>query len=136
MIIGYTCGVFDMFHVGHVELLKNASSLCDKLIVGLTIDEKVKYKGTKSVFSYDDRKRILDSCIYVDVVIPQDDHNKITAYHKIKYDILFVGDDWYQSEKWKEYELTLSQYNVKVIYFPYTNRISTTLLKTKLNYDT
>jgi glycerol-3-phosphate cytidylyltransferase len=132
MITGYTCGVYDLFHVGHVEILKNAKLMCDKLIVGLTTDEAVAYKGTESVIKYDDRKTILESCKYVDIVIPQENHDKVKAYHKIKYDILFVGDDWYNSEKWNEYETKLKSYGVKVVYFPYTKKISTTALKNTL----
>ena len=132
MIVGYTCGVYDLFHVGHVEILKNAKNLCDKLIVGLTTDEEVSYKNTKAVFNYDDRKTILESCKFVDIVIPQNDHNKVNAYHKLKYNILFVGDDWYKNEKWENYEKELKEYGVKIIYFPYTKKISTTLLKTTL----
>ena len=132
MIVGYTCGVYDLFHVGHVELLKNAKTLCDKLIVGLTTDERVKYKKSECIINYEDRKKILESCKYVDVVIPQNDHNKVNAYHKIKYDILFVGDDWYLNENWKIYEEELKKHNVKIIYFPYTTKISTTLIKETL----
>jgi glycerol-3-phosphate cytidylyltransferase len=132
MIIGYTCGVYDLFHVGHVELLKNAKTLCDKLIVGLTTDEQVKYKNTECVISYEDRKSILESCKYVDAVIPQNDHDKIIAYQKLKYDVLFVGDDWYKDKKWELYEEELKKLNVKIIYFPYTKKISTTILKKKI----
>ena len=132
MITGYTCGVYDLFHVGHVEILKNAKSMCDKLIVGLTTDEAVSYKGTNSVIKYNDRKTILESCKYVDIVIPQENHDKLQAYHKIKYDILFVGDDWYNSEKWNKYEEKLKSYGVKVIYFPYTKSVSTSKLKKKM----
>jgi len=132
MIIGYTCGVYDLFHIGHVEILKNAKSMCDKLIVGLTTDEAVSYKGTNSVIKYNDRKTILESCKYVDIVIPQENHDKLQAYHKIKYDILFVGDDWYNSEKWNKYEEKLKSYGVKVIYFPYTKSVSTSKLKKKM----
>ena len=132
MITGYTCGVYDLFHVGHVEILKNAKSMCDKLIVGLTTDEAVSYKGAESVINYDDRKIILESCKYVDIVIPQENHDKVKAYHKIKYNILFVGDDWYNTEKWNEYETKLKSYGVKVVYFPYTKKTSTTSLKNKL----
>lgn len=129
MIVGYTCGVYDLFHVGHVELLKNAKGLCDKLIVGLTTDEQCKYKNTECVISYEDRKQILESCKYVDLVIPQTDHDKVHAYNKLKYDVLFVGDDWYLNDKWKNYEAELLKHNVKIIYFPYTSKISTTILK-------
>ena len=129
MIVGYTCGVYDLFHVGHVEILKNAKMLCDVLIVGLTTDEQVKYKNTECIISYEDRKKVLESCKYVDFVIPQDDHDKVRAYHKIKYNILFVGDDWYLHEKWKKYEEDLAKNDVKVIYFPYTKKVSTSQLK-------
>jgi choline-phosphate cytidylyltransferase/glycerol-3-phosphate cytidylyltransferase len=132
MIIGYTTGVYDLFHVGHVELLKNAKSLCDKLIVGLTIDDIVSYKESTTVIKYDDRKVVLESCKYVDLVIPQTDHNKVNAYNKLKYNILFVGDDWYQNDKWQKYEEELKGYGVKVIYFPYTKKISTTIIKSNL----
>lgn len=133
MIIGYTCGVFDLFHVGHVEILKNSKSLCDKLIVGLTTDEAVLYKGTNAIIKYDDRKTILESCKYVDIVIPQDDHNKVNAYYKLKYNILFVGDDWYNDNNWNNYEEILKKYNVEIKYFPYTKKISTTKIKSLLN---
>lgn len=132
MIVGYTCGVYDLFHVGHVTLLKNAKTLCDKLIVGLTIDELVNYKKTKCLMPFEERKTILESCRYVDIVIPQRDHNKVNAYKKLKYDILFVGDDWYENDKWKDYENELKEYGVKIIYFPYTKGVSTTELKNKL----
>ena len=131
-IIGYTCGVFDLFHIGHVEILKNAKSICDKLIVGLTTDEQVKYKNTTCVIPYSERKLVLESCKYVDMVISQDDHDKIKAFHKIKYDILIVGDDWYNDEKWNKYEETLKQFNVKIIYFPYNKQTNTTSIKKKV----
>jgi glycerol-3-phosphate cytidylyltransferase len=133
MIVGYTCGVFDLFHVGHVEILKNAKSMCDRLIVGLTTDEATSYKGTTTIIKYEDRKTILESCKYVDLVIPQEDHNKVSAFYKLKYNILFVGDDWHNTKKWIEYEAELKKHGVKVIYFPYTKKVSTTELKKKLN---
>ena len=132
MIVGYTCGVYDLFHAGHVEILRNAKAMCDRLIVGLTTDEAVSYKGTTSVIPYEDRKIVLESCRYVDLVVPQEDHDKVTAYEKLKYDVLIVGDDWYAHKKWVDYEERLKAYGVQVIYFPYTKRTSTTALKAKL----
>lgn len=131
MIVGYTCGVYDMFHIGHLNMLRNARALCDKLIVGLTTDEAVSYKNKKCVIPYDQRKLILESVKYVDLVVAQEDHNKVNAYEKLKYDKLFVGDDWYGHEKWKEWEEELMKNGVKVIYFPYTKSISTSILKSK-----
>jgi glycerol-3-phosphate cytidylyltransferase len=124
--IGYTCGVYDLFHVGHLNLLKNAKSLCDYLIVGVSIDELVSYKNKQPVIPYRDRAEIVNSIKFVDCVIPQESIDKVEAYHKIKYDILFVGDDWYQNEKWKIWENELNQYGVVIRYFPYTKDVSTT----------
>ena len=132
MIIGYTCGVFDLLHIGHINLLKNAKSMCDKLIVGLSTDECIKYKFKNTVIKYEDRKIILESIKYVDSVIPQIDTNKYEAWEKIKFNILFVGDDWYNTEKWNKFENQLNEHNVKVVYFPYTKACSTTLIKKKI----
>lgn len=129
MIVGYTCGVYDIFHEGHVEILKNAKSMCDKLIVGLTTDELVCYKGKYPIMSFSQRKSVLESVKYVDLVVPQHTHDKFESWLRLKFDILFVGDDWYNSPQWNTYETKLKEYGVKVIYFPYTRGISTTLLK-------
>lgn len=127
-IIGYTCGVYDLFHIGHLNLLKNAKSLCDKLIVGVTVDELVSYKNKQCVIPYRDRAEIVSAIRYVDCVIPQTCRDKIEAYHKIKYDVLFVGDDWYQTKEWNEWEAQLKAFGVRIIYFPYTTEISTSKL--------
>lgn len=127
MIVGYTCGVYDILHDGHIELLKNAKGMCDKLIVGLTTDEQVCYKGKYPIMSYSQRKTILESIKFVDLVLPQYTHDKYEAWMKLKFDILFVGDDWYNSSQWNNYESKLKEQNVKVIYFPYTRGVSTNI---------
>ena len=134
-IIGYTCGVFDMFHIGHLNLLKNAKKKCDYLIVGVTKDELVKYKNKKTVINENDRKEIVGSIKYVDEVIWQEDIDKYKAWEKLNFNCLFVGDDWKGNENWKKWEQKLKEKNVEVIYFPYTKSISSTLLKKKLNID-
>lgn len=131
-VIGYTCGVYDLFHVGHLNLLKNAKSLCDKLIVGVTVDELVSYKGKQCIIPYRDRAEIVSSIKYVDCVIPQISRNKIEAYHKLKYDILFVGDDWYNDASWNEWENELKTYGVTVMYLPYTTTISSSEIIRKI----
>ena len=93
MITGYTTGVFDLFHIGHLNLLKNAKGLCDKLIVGVTVDELVTYKGKRALIPFEDRIEIVRSCKYVDAVVPQYDMDKLSACKKIGADVLFVGDD-------------------------------------------
>lgn len=132
MIIGYTSGVYDLFHVGHVNLLRNAKSMCDKLIVGVTIDELVSYKGKQSVIPYHERIEVVRACKYVDVAIPQINMDKASAAKKNQASFLFVGDDWYDTPKWKQHEDELSQVNCKVIYFPYTQGTSSTIINETL----
>ena len=132
MIIGYTTGVYDLFHAGHLNLLRNAKSLCDRLIVGVTIDELVNYKGKSPVIPFQERCEIVRSIKYVDAVVPQYDMNKIEACKKVKANILFVGDDWYNTNKWIEFEKELSKHNIKVLYFPYTKGTSSTLINDTL----
>ena len=132
-IIGYTTGVFDMFHIGHLNLLKNAKGMCDKLIVGVTVDNLVQYKGKKAMIPFEDRIEIVRSCKYVDAAVPQYDMDKLTACKKLGANILFVGDDWYETEKWREYEKAFSQEGIKIIYFPYTRGVSSTKITEALN---
>ena len=126
MIIGYTTGVYDLFHIGHLNLLKNAKGMCDRLIVGVTIDELVTYKGKKSMIPFEDRIEIVRSCKYVDAAVPQYDMDKLSACKKLGASILFVGDDWYGTEKWREYEQVFNSEGIRIVYFPYTRGISST----------
>jgi len=128
MIIGYTTGVFDLFHIGHLNILRNAKSMCDKLVVGVTTDELVAYKSKKAVIPLLERMEIIRNIKFVDTVIPQDSMDKFEAWKKLKFDIMFVGDDWYKEEKWEKIEEKLSTVGAKVIYFPYTKGSSSTLL--------
>lgn len=132
MVIGYTTGVFDLFHVGHLNMLKNAKSLCDKLIVGVTTDELVSYKHKKAVIPFDERAEIVRNIKYVDAVVPQESMDKLQAWKKLKFDIMFVGDDWYDTEKWKSYEEQFREVGVKIIYFPYYKGTSSTLINDTL----
>lgn len=126
MTIGYTAGVFDLFHVGHLNLLKNAKGMCDKLIVGVTVDELVAYKGKKAMIPFEDRIEIVRSIKYVDAAVPQTDMDKLTMCMKLGAKILFVGDDWYGTEKWRTYENDFAREGIKIIYFPYTKGVSST----------
>ncbi len=128
MIIGYTTGVFDLFHIGHLNLLKNAKGLCDKLVVGVTVDELVTYKGKKAMIPFEDRIEIVRNIKCVDAAVPQYDMDKVKMCKKLGASILFVGDDWYESEKWEKYEKDLADVGIRVIYFPYTKGISSTLI--------
>ncbi|GAA4273215.1 adenylyltransferase/cytidyltransferase family protein [Aquimarina gracilis] len=132
MIVGYTSGVYDLFHIGHLNLLKNAKSLCDKLIVGVTSDELVSYKNKKSVINHQERMEIVRSIKHVDVVIPQNDMDKFKMWERLKFDVMFVGDDWLDTPKWKELDEKFKEVGVKIVYFPYTQGTSSTLINETL----
>ncbi len=127
-IVGYTSGVYDLFHVGHLNLLKNASSLCDNLIVGVSTDELVSYKNKKAVIPHAERMEIIRNIKGVDTVVPQEDMNKFKMWERLKFDVMFVGDDWFETDKWREIEAKFNEVGVKIIYFPYTKGTSSTLL--------
>lgn len=133
MIIGYTTGVFDLFHIGHLNLFKNAKGICDKLIVGVTVDELVQYKGKKAMIPFEDRIELIRCCKYVDAAVPQYDMDKLSACKKLGATYLFVGDDWYNTEKWNEYEKEFAKEGIKIIYFPYTKGVSSTIITEALN---
>ena len=126
MIIGYTCGVYDLFHIGHLNLMKNAKGMCDKLIVGVTVDDLVLYKGKTAMIPFEDRIEIVRSIKYVDAAVPQYDMDKLSACKKLGANIMFVGDDWYATDKWKEYEKEFEKEGIKIVYFPYTRGVSST----------
>lgn len=133
MVIGYTTGVYDLFHVGHLNLFKNAKGMCDKLIVGVTVDELVQYKGKNSMIPFEGRIELVRSCKYVDAAVPQYDMDKLTACKKLGATYLFVGDDWYGTEKWKKYDKDFAKEGIKIIYFPYTKGISSTKIQAALD---
>ena len=126
MTIGYTTGVYDLFHIGHLNLFKNAKGLCDKLIVGVTVDELVSYKGKQAMIPFEDRIELVRSCKYVDAAVPQYDMDKLTACKKLGASVMFVGDDWYGTKKWQEYERQFAEEGIRIVYFPYTKGISST----------
>ena len=128
MLVGYTSGVYDLFHIGHLNLLKKAKGLCDKLIVGVSTDKLVEYKHKHPVIPFEERIEIVRSCKFVDAAIPQEKLDKYKMWEKLHFDILFVGDDWYNSPSWKEMEEKFDKVGVRVVYFPYTKGTSSTLL--------
>ena len=132
MIIGYTTGVFDLFHIGHLIMLKNARSLCDKLIVGVSTDDLVTYKGKRAVIAFEERLEIVRSIKYVDAAIPQSTMDKIEAWNRLKFDVMFVGDDWFNTPKWKVLDKQFQALDVRIIYFPYTKGTSSTLINRTL----
>ena len=132
MVIGYSSGVYDLFHVGHLNLLRNAKGMCDKLIVGVTTDELVSYKNKKAVIPHPERMEIVRAIKYVDAVVPQENMDKFEMWKKLKFDVMFVGDDWFNTPKWEEIEAKFKEVGVRIVYFPYTKGISSTLLNETL----
>lgn len=132
MVIGYTSGVYDLFHIGHLNLLRNAKGMCDKLIVGVTTDELVSYKNKQAVIPHNERMEIVRAIKYVDAVVPQENMDKFEMWKKLKFDVMFVGDDWFNSPKWEELEAKFKEVGVRIVYFPYTKGTSSTILNETL----
>lgn len=131
--IGYTTGVFDLFHVGHLNILRRAKEQCEFLIVGVSTDELVmEYKNKKPVIPYVDRAEIIEGIKYVDMVVPQVNRDKFSAWENHKFDAMFVGDDWKGSPLFSEVERKFKRVGVEIVYFPYTKGVSTTELKHKI----
>ncbi len=127
--VGYTTGVFDLFHIGHLNILKRSKELCEFLIVGVSTDELVKsYKQKSPAIAYDERVVIVQAIQYVDKVVPQETLDKVAAHDEYKFDVMFHGDDWKDSSVFAKAENELKNRGAEVIYFPYTKATSSTLL--------
>ena len=130
--IGYTTGVFDMFHIGHLNILKQAKEQCDYLIVGVSTDENVlSYKGKMPVIPFDQRIEIVGAIRYVDKVVPQTDMDKFKAWEELHFDALFHGDDWKNSDMYNEIIEKLKTVEVDVVFLKHTEGISSSLLREK-----
>lgn len=128
-IIGYTTGVYDMFHIGHLNILKRAKEQCDYLIVGVSTDELVqKDKNKTPVIPFEERCEIVKAIKYVDMVVPQENKNKLEAWEKYHFHKMFVGSDWEGTPQWKKFEQQFKPLGVEIIYLPHTDGISSTLL--------
>ncbi|MCI2255199.1 adenylyltransferase/cytidyltransferase family protein [Domibacillus sp. PGB-M46] len=131
--VGYTTGVFDLFHVGHLNILKQAKQQCDFLIVGVSTDELVMdYKNKRPVIAHADRMAIVEGIKYVDQVVPQTTRDKFAAWETVNFDVMFVGDDWKGNELFKQVESQFKKVGVDIVYFPYTKGVSSTLVKEKI----
>lgn len=127
---GYTAGVFDLFHIGHLNILRRAKERCDYLIVAVSTDELVReYKGRPPVIPYDERKAIVEAIKYVDEVVPQVNRDKIAAFEKYGFDVMFVGDDWKGDTLFDEVDRYMRERGACVEYLPYTRNVSSTLIK-------
>ena len=132
--VGYTTGVFDMFHIGHLNILRRAKEQCEYLIVGVSTDELVQeYKNKTPIIPFEERAEIVQSIDCVDKVIAQVDRDKFGAWRELKFDVMFVGDDWKGKPLFVEVEKKLKEVGIDVVYFPYTKYTSSTILREKLN---
>lgn len=132
-VMGYTAGVFDMFHIGHLNILRNASRHCDRLVVGVTTDElAASRKGKTPIVPWSERAEIVASSRYVDDVVPQSVIDKVAAWERHRFDVIFVGDDWKGSEVWNDLEQRFAELGVRVHYFPYTPHTSSTVLRDRI----
>lgn len=131
--IGYVPGVFDMFHIGHLNILRQARAGCDYLVAGVVVDEVVEeVKNHSPVVPFDERVQIVSSIRHVDEVQPDTSPDKTVAWRARPFDVIFKGDDWRGTEKGRRLERSMAELGVEVVYFPYTVRTSSTLLRTYL----
>ena len=127
--IGYTTGVYDLFHIGHLNVLRNAKEQCNYLIVGVSTDELVEqYKHKKPIIPFEERVKIVEAIKYVDEVVPQTSMDKYAAWEKLKYNALFHGDDWKNSDMYNKYLEEFKGTGVELVFLPHTEGTSSTLL--------
>ena len=118
-----------MFHIGHLNILRRASEMCDQLIVGVSTDELVQQEKNKiPAIPFEERAMIVAALRYVDEVVPQTSKNKLEAWNRYHVDKMFVGSDWKGSPQWEKYEEQFRPLGVEIVYFPYTDGISSTKL--------
>lgn len=136
MIIGYTTGVYDMFHIGHLNILKRAKEQCDYLIVGVSTDELVQHDKNKTpIIPFAERCAIVEAIKYVDKVVPQTDKNKFGAWEKYHFNKMFVGSDWKGTPQWAKFEEEFAPVGVEIVYLDHTDGISSTILRDRLNEE-
>ena len=133
-IVGYTTGVFDMFHIGHLNILRRAKEQCDYLIVGISTDEVVQsYKHKNPIIPFEERKAIVEAIKYVDEVVPQVSMNKMEAWEQLHFDIMFHGSDWKGSDMYNKIISDFAKVGAKVVFLPHTEGTSSTLLSEVLH---
>ena len=130
MIIGYTQGTYDMFHIGHLNLLMHAKEQCDYLIVGVNSDELVQeYKGKTPVIPQEDRMAVVASMKYVDEVVLTETLDKMVALEAFHFDRIFIGDDWKGNARWEATGREMKEHGAELIFLPHTDNISSTMLR-------
>ena len=131
--VGYTTGVFDMFHIGHLNIIKKAKEQCDYLIVGVSTDDLVEsYKNKRPIIPFEQRLEIVAAIKYVDLAVAQTDMDKTVAWRELKFDAVFHGDDWKGSLLYGEIERKLSDLGVDLVFIKHTDGISSTMIAEKI----
>ena len=132
--VGYASGVFDMFHVGHLNILSRAAQHCRTLVVGVGTDNYVEaLKGRAPVVPFAERVAIISALRIVDEVVADESEDKTLAWHARNFDIIFKGDDWRGSPKGERLEADMATLGVQVVYFPYTVHTSSTILRAHIS---
>jgi glycerol-3-phosphate cytidylyltransferase len=132
-IIGYTSGVFDLFHIGHLNILRNAKSMCDHLIVGVTTDELVEQRKQKRpIIPFSERVEIVQAISFVGTAVAEDSFDKMLAWKRYRFDVTFKGSDWQGTDLWIQLEKDFAAVGVRVVYFPYTQDTSSTIIRETL----
>ncbi len=132
--IGYTTGVYDMFHIGHLNILRKAKEKCEYLIVGVSTDELVRtYKHKSPIIPFEERISIVEAIKYVDQVVPQKTMDKMNAWETLHFDALFHGSDWQDSDMYNAIIEQFSSVGVEIVFLPHTKGISSTLLSDVLH---
>jgi glycerol-3-phosphate cytidylyltransferase len=132
--VGYAPGVYDLFHVGHLNILRHARSQCDYLVAGVVSDEMAQLaKGRSPVVPLVERLEIVRSVRYVDAAFVETVPDKVETWRQVRFDVLFKGDDWRGTEKGLRLEQDFAAVGVEVVYFPYTVHTSSTLLRRALD---
>lgn len=132
-VVGYVPGVYDLFHVGHLNILRRARAECDYLVAGAVTDARAQsVKGRAPVIPLSERMEILRSIGLVDEVVPDDSHDKAEMLGVVKFDVIFKGDDWIGTPKGDQLEASMAEHGVRVHYFPYTETTSSTMVRQRI----
>lgn len=132
--VGYTTGVYDMFHIGHLNILRRAKEQCEYLIVGVSTDELVKsYKHKTPVIPFENRAAIVSAIRYVDKVVPQINMDKFAAWKTLKFDAIFHGDDWKGTALYDEIQAKLEAVGCDMVFLPHTDGVSSTDIVKKIS---
>lgn len=129
-VIGYAPGAYDLFHIGHLNLLRRSRLACDFLVAGVVSDEvAVAQKGKRPVVPEEERLEIVRACRYVDDVYLERTPDKLETWDEVRFDVVYKGDDWVGSPRWEKLARDFAERGVDVVFLPYTSRTSSTLLR-------